>query len=108
MRYANRYFYYIFTEPLPPKIIDAKNIDTTVQVSWSQPTKTFFKTQQYLLKISTNKWESFEEHTISGDKCQYSVLDVLPSTTYAFKIYTVVKYSIKSLPSNEMSALTKG
>lgn len=70
-------------------------------MSWSEAPKTLFKTSQYIIQITTNDWATNEEKKVPADRLLYKIHNILPSTTYSFRVFTCTENSMKSLPSKE-------
>lgn len=96
------------SDPVPPKHVTTDIHDRNVKVSWSEPARTFFQTEGFIIQYTTDNWEKFIEKTVPEDEHELSIHIEPPSTILQVKIYTYIKSSIRSLPSNEVKVDLRG
>ncbi|CAG2192461.1 unnamed protein product [Mytilus edulis] len=94
--------------PVPPQCVRVETEYNVINILWEKPAETFFRTAHYLLQSTTDDWKTFERILIPTDQNRYCISNVLPSTKYNFKMFTVTQNDIRSIPSNEEYIVTKG
>lgn len=77
-------------------------------MSWSEPAKTFFKPEGFIIQYTTDKWETCKENMVPEDEHQLIINVESPSVILQVKIYTYIKSSIRSLPSKEVNVELNG
>ncbi|XP_052064536.1 uncharacterized protein LOC127704473 [Mytilus californianus] len=96
--------------PAPPESVKAIKKDNSVTVTWKKPQATFFKTELYIVQVNTKHRSSTHanDYEVPVDKMSYSVVDVLPSTTIEFTVYTGICHSIRSYASDMICIFVEG
>ncbi|CAC5368386.1 unnamed protein product [Mytilus coruscus] len=107
---SDGFYFKVLNKPRPPCQV---NVEVTedlqhIVVSWSEAPKTLFKTSQYLIQITTDDWATNEENNVPAVQLFYKIKNILPSTTYAFRVFTCTENLLKSLPSKEEVITTRG
>lgn len=98
----------MLSDLVPPQCVRVETEYNVINILWEKPAETFFRTAHYLLQSTTDDWKTFERISIPTDQNRYCISNVLPSTKYNFKMFTVTQNDIRSIPSNEEYIVTKG